>query len=178
MHLCLQVKYSLENDGDGSFAIDPATGVIRTAKALDRESTARYTLKAVAADRGSPELSSTVAVVIKIEDVNDSPPVFEKDKITLYIPENSPIGSTVGEIYAHDPDEGPNAIVQYSIIGGEDAGNFQLVSRPGADRAELISLQELDYESPKKKFELVVRATSPPLRSDAIVQVIFSSIFL
>lgn len=161
----------MENDGDGSFAIDPATGVIRTAKALDRESTARYSLKAVAVDRGSPSLSSTVPVIVKIEDINDSPPAFEKDKIVLYIPENSPIGSTVGEIYAHDPDEGPNAIVHYSIIGGEDAHGFQLNTRPGADRAELISLQELDYESTKKKFELVVRATSAPLRSDAIVQV-------
>lgn len=35
----------------------------------------------------------------------------------MYIAENSPIGSTVGELYAKDPDEGPNAIVQYSIIG-------------------------------------------------------------
>lgn len=35
----------------------------------------------------------------------------------MYIPENSPVGSTVGELYAKDPDEGANAIVQYSIIG-------------------------------------------------------------
>lgn len=145
--------------------------MIRTAKALDRESMARYNLKAVAVDRGSPALSTTVVVVVKIEDINDSPPAFEKDKIILYIPENSPIGSTVGEIYAHDPDEGPNAMVQYTIIGGEDANSFQLNVRPGADRAELISLLELDYESTKKKFELVVRATSPPLRSDAVIQV-------
>ncbi|XP_016844332.1 protocadherin-like wing polarity protein stan isoform X2 [Nasonia vitripennis] len=171
-----RVKYVLENDGDGSFAIDPATGVIRTAKALDRESTARYNLKAVAVDRGSPALSSTISVVIKIEDVNDSPPTFEKEKIVLYIPENSPIGSTVGEIYAHDPDEGPNAVVQYSIIGGEDANSFRLNTRPGADRAELISLVELDYESTKKKFELVVRATSVPLRSDAMVQVLITDV--
>lgn len=27
------------------------------------------------------------------------------------------MGSSVGEIFAHDPDEGPNAVVQYSIIG-------------------------------------------------------------
>lgn len=49
--------------------------------------------------------------------MNDSPPVFESDKLVMYIAENSPIGSTVGELYAKDPDEGPNAIVQYSIIG-------------------------------------------------------------
>jgi cadherin EGF LAG seven-pass G-type receptor 1 len=35
----------------------------------------------------------------------------------MYIAENSPVGSTVGEIHARDPDEGPNAVVQYSIIG-------------------------------------------------------------
>lgn len=49
--------------------------------------------------------------------MNDSPPVFESDKLVMYIAENSPIGSTVGELYAKDPDEGANAIVQYSIIG-------------------------------------------------------------
>lgn len=56
-------------------------------------------------------------MTIRIEDVNDSPPIFESDKLVMYIAENSPIGSTVGELYAKDPDEGPNASVQYSIIG-------------------------------------------------------------
>lgn len=58
-----------------------------------------------------------------MEDVNDSPPVFESEKIVLYIPENSPVGSTVGEIKARDPDEGPNAVIQYSIIGKQKKEN-------------------------------------------------------
>ncbi|XP_024946918.1 protocadherin-like wing polarity protein stan isoform X2 [Cephus cinctus] len=171
-----KVRYTLEDDGDGAFVIDPTTGIVRTAKTLDRESVARYVLKAVAVDTGSPCLSSVVPITIKIEDINDSPPAFENDKITMYIAENSPVGSTVGEIYAHDPDEGPNAEVQYSIIGGEDANSFALNTRPGADRAELITLEELDYESPKKRFEIFVRAASPPLRSDALVQVMVTDI--
>ncbi|XP_046828165.1 protocadherin-like wing polarity protein stan isoform X1 [Vespa crabro] len=171
-----RVRYALEDDGDGAFAIDPTTGIVRTSKSLDRESVARYILKAVAADRGSPSLSSVVPVIVKIEDVNDSPPAFENDKIVLYIAENSPVGSTVGEIYAHDPDEGPNAVVQYSVIGGEDSNSFALNVRPGGDRAELVTLEELDYESPKKKFELVVRAASPPLRSDALVQIMVTDV--
>ncbi|XP_012288367.1 protocadherin-like wing polarity protein stan [Orussus abietinus] len=171
-----RVRYALEDDGDASFAIDPTTGVVRTSKPLDRESVARYVLKAVAVDRGSPCLSSVVPIVVKIEDVNDSPPAFESDKIILYIAENSPVGSTVGEIYAHDPDEGPNAVVQYSVIGGEDANGFALNTRPGADRAELVTLEELDYESPKKRFELYVRAASPPLRSDVLVQVLVTDV--
>lgn len=58
-----------------------------------------------------------VPVSIRVLDINDSPPSFDTEKITLYVAENSPVGSSVGEIYAHDPDEGPNAVVQYSIIG-------------------------------------------------------------
>lgn len=56
-------------------------------------------------------------MTIRVEDVNDNPPAFESDKLTLYIDENSPIGSTVGELHAKDPDEGQNSVVQYSIIG-------------------------------------------------------------
>ncbi|XP_044577360.1 protocadherin-like wing polarity protein stan isoform X2 [Cotesia glomerata] len=171
-----RVRYTLDDDGDGAFAIDSTTGIVRTAKQLDRESVMRYTLKAMAVDRGIPALSSIVPIIIKIEDVNDSPPAFESDKIILYIPENSPIGSTVGEIYAHDPDEGLNAVVQYSIIGGEDANSFTLNTRPGSDRAELITLEELDYESQKKKYEIFVRAASPPLRSDVLVQIMITDI--
>ncbi|XP_008557612.1 protocadherin-like wing polarity protein stan [Microplitis demolitor] len=171
-----RVRYTLDDDGDGAFAIDSTTGIVRTAKQLDRESVMRYTLKAMAVDRGIPALSSVVPIIIKIEDVNDSPPAFESDKIVLYIAENSPVGSTVGEIYAHDPDEGLNAVVQYSIIGGEDANSFALNTRQGADRAELLTLEELDYESPKKKYEIFVRAASPPLRSDVLVQIMVTDV--
>lgn len=173
-----RIHYSLseKDQEDGSFVIDPTSGVIRTNKGLDRESVAYYELEAYAIDRGSPTLSSSVPVTIRIEDVNDSPPAFDSDKIVLYIPENSPIGSTVGEIYAKDPDEGVNAIVQYSIIGGEDSQSFSLVTRPGSEKAELLTMVELDYESPKKKFDLIIRAASPPLRSDAHVEVIVTDV--
>ncbi|VEN48444.1 unnamed protein product, partial [Callosobruchus maculatus] len=92
-----RVRYQLseKDQQDGSFVIDPTSGVIRTNKGLDRESTASYELEAYAIDRGSPTLSSSVPVVIRVEDVNDSPPAFDSDKIVLYIAENSPIGSTV-----------------------------------------------------------------------------------
>lgn len=43
--------------------------------------------------------------------------MFQSDCLTFYVPENSPIGTTIGEIYAHDPDEGANAVVHYSIKG-------------------------------------------------------------
>ena len=72
---------------------------------------------------------------------------------------------------ARDPDEGDNAIVQYSIIGGPDADGFTLVSRPESGSAELLTRIELDYESPRKRYEVLVRAASPPLRTDVVVEV-------
>ncbi|KAH9644921.1 hypothetical protein HF086_014409 [Spodoptera exigua] len=152
-----RVHYELEpkDREEGSFVVDPASGVIRTNKALDRES---------------------VIVHIKVEDINDSPPVFESDCLTFYIPENSPIGTTVGEIYAHDPDEGPNAVVHYSIKGGDDSNSFSLETRQGSDKAELVTMVDLDYESPRKKYELIIRAASPPLWNDVRVEILVTDV--
>ncbi|XP_021699917.1 protocadherin-like wing polarity protein stan isoform X3 [Aedes aegypti] len=173
-----RIKYTLSSKDieDGSFVVDPTSGVIRTNKGLDRESIAIYHLEAIASDKGTPTLSSTVEVQIRLDDVNDSPPTFPSDKITLYVPENSPVGSVVGEIHAHDPDEGVNAIVHYSIIGGDDSNSFSLVTRPGSERAQLLTMTELDYESSKKRFELVIRAASPPLRNDVHVEILVTDV--
>lgn len=173
-----RVKFMLSSKDveDGSFVIDPSSGVIRTNKGLDRESIAVYHLIAIAADRGTPTLSSSVEVQIRLNDINDSPPTFASDKLTMYVPENSPVGSAIGEIYAHDPDEGVNAIVHYSIIGGDDLNAFSLVTRPGSERAQLLTMTELDFESNKKRFELVVRAASPPLRSDVLVEIFVTDV--
>ncbi|CRK90013.1 CLUMA_CG003735, isoform A [Clunio marinus] len=168
------IRYMLSDKDvkDASFTIDSASGVIRTNRGLDRESTAVYHLNAIAIDKGTPPLSSTVQVQVKLEDVNDSPPTFPSDRMTFYIKENSLIGSTVGIIKADDPDEGVNAEVHYTILSGLDAGSFHLVTKPGVNGAKIVTKIELDYESSQKKFELVIRASSPPLRNDVHVEIL------
>ena len=52
----------------GVFVIDATSGVIRTNRTLDRETTARYELKVLAVDRGTPPMSSTVSVHVTIDD--------------------------------------------------------------------------------------------------------------
>ncbi|XP_076066701.1 protocadherin-like wing polarity protein stan isoform X3 [Oratosquilla oratoria] len=171
-----RVRYTFEggDDGDGAFTLDPTSGVVRTARTLDRESIANYKLVAVAVDRGEPTRSSSVTIRVDVEDINDNPPMFDTDRLQLYVMENSPIGHTVGEVRARDPDEGPNAFIEYSIIGGPDAKSFKMVPYRAEGRAELVTLTELDYESPRKKFHLTVRATSAPLQKDIPVTIIVS----
>ncbi|CAL8121926.1 unnamed protein product [Orchesella dallaii] len=176
------VRYSFStfSDGDGTFTVDPASGVVRTVKPLDREQVSRYDLMVLATDQGSPQLTGRTNVTITILDKNDSPPMFESDRIRFFIPENSPLGSTVGKLTAWDPDEGVNAQVIYSIVGGVDANSFTLVSHPqptvngqsgGSGSADILTRIELDYESSRKKYDIIVRAASPPLRNDVHVEI-------
>ncbi|CAL1267158.1 unnamed protein product [Larinioides sclopetarius] len=167
-----QVRYTFSGgeDGDGAFIVEPTSGIIRTNQLLDRESVPLYRLTVHAVDRGATPLSSAATVTVNIEDVNDNPPRFDIDVVKLFVSENSPIGSLVGEIMATDPDEGPNADIFYSIVGGPDADKFNLISRNGGP-AELYTKSYLDYETSKKKYAVVVRAASPPLRNDVEVNV-------
>lgn len=59
-----RVRYTLSDKDkeDGSFVVDPTSGIIRTNKGLDRESVAVYHLSAIGIDKGTPAMSSTVEV--------------------------------------------------------------------------------------------------------------------
>ena len=167
-----RLRYTFEggNSGGGDFIIDPTVGVIRTDKILDREKIASYRLVAFAVDRGTPERSTSVVINIELEDVNDNRPQFESQEIDLNILENSPIGSTVDTIVAVDPDEGVNAEVEYSIVGGAGGDLFAL--QTGSDKhATITTLTELDYESGKTEYEIIVRAGSKFLFFDAVVTI-------
>lgn len=167
-----QIFYTFDNgdDGNGDFEIDRTLGIIRTAKKLDREKVANYKLIAFAVDMGVPPKSTSVTVNVEIEDINDSAPMFESDVINVYIKENSPIASTVGRISATDPDEGSNAQIEYSIQGGPDADSFHLTKNPG-EPAIITTKVDLDYESSKKMYELIIKAASTPHFSTAKVKI-------
>lgn len=61
-----RVRYTLGGSGSvEAFVMDPVSGVVRTAKSLDRESIAQYEIQALAIDRGTPALTGTVSIVTK-----------------------------------------------------------------------------------------------------------------
>uniref|UniRef100_A0AAZ3P386 Cadherin EGF LAG seven-pass G-type receptor 1 n=1 Tax=Oncorhynchus tshawytscha TaxID=74940 RepID=A0AAZ3P386_ONCTS len=154
------------DDGEGDFIIEPYSGIIRTARKLDRENVPVYNLKAFAVDKGVPPLKAAVDVHVSILDINDNAPVFEKDELYVCVVENSPVGSVVARITATDPDEGTNAQILFQIVEGNVPEVFQLDIFNG----DLIALTDLDYES-KMEYTIVVQATSAPLVSRAIVHI-------
>uniref|UniRef100_A0A3Q1D3F5 Cadherin EGF LAG seven-pass G-type receptor 1 n=1 Tax=Amphiprion ocellaris TaxID=80972 RepID=A0A3Q1D3F5_AMPOC len=163
-----RVSYTFQggDDGEGDFFIEPYSGIIRTARKLDRENVPVYNLKAFAVDRGVPPLKVAVPVHVVVQDINDNAPVFEKDELFIDVQENSPVGSVVAQITATDPDEGTNAQIMYQIVEGNIPEVFQLDIFNG----DLTALADLDYES-KTEYVIVVQATSAPLVSRATVHI-------
>ncbi|NXG99264.1 CELR2 protein, partial [Loxia leucoptera] len=154
------------DDGDGDFIIESTSGIVRTLRRLDRENVPLYSLRAFAVDKGVPARRTPVEIQVTVLDVNDNPPVFERDEFDIFVEENCPIGLVVARITATDPDEGTNAQIMYQIVEGNIPEVFQLDIFSG----ELTALADLDYET-KAEYIMVVQATSAPLVSRATIHV-------
>ncbi|NXP43762.1 PCD23 protein, partial [Heliornis fulica] len=125
-----EVMYSLIDDTFGAFAINSITGSIVTTKALDREIKSHYTFRAVASDCSTHlPRSSTVRVVVHIDDVNDNDPVFLQNPIRAFVPTETTVNETVATVRAEDVDLGPNGAVVFSLMVVETV--FQIDVKTG-----------------------------------------------
>uniref|UniRef100_A0A8C4PA71 Cadherin domain-containing protein n=1 Tax=Dromaius novaehollandiae TaxID=8790 RepID=A0A8C4PA71_DRONO len=94
------------DDGEGDFIIESTSGIVRTLRRLDRENVPLYTLRAYAMDKGVPAKRTPVEIQVTVLDVNDNPPVFERDEFDIFVEENSPIGLVLPR-RRHRPHPGP-----------------------------------------------------------------------
>ncbi|XP_048884543.1 protocadherin alpha-C2-like isoform X10 [Brienomyrus brachyistius] len=83
--------------------------------ALDREKQSVHNLILTAVDGGVPARSGTVSIIVRVLDVNDNAPQFDRQIYYVNISENSPIGTPVIKLNATDLDEGSNADIIYSF---------------------------------------------------------------
>nr|ALL98470.1 dachsous Ex isoform [Drosophila melanogaster] len=115
-----QVTYSLvKESGKGLFAIDARSGHLILSQHLDYESSQRHTLIVTATDGGVPSLSTNLTILVDVQDVNDNPPVFEKDEYSVNVSESRSINAQIIQVNASDLDTGNNARITYRIV---DAG--------------------------------------------------------
>ncbi|XP_041800715.1 protocadherin beta-16-like [Chelmon rostratus] len=73
-------------------------------KALDREQQAVHNLILTAVDGGVPTRTGTASIIVRVLDVNDNAPSFDKDKYVVDVMENSPIGSLVTDMNDNHPE--------------------------------------------------------------------------
>lgn len=89
-----RAKYILTGEGAGSvFVIDDKTGNIHVTKSLDREEKEEYILLAQAVDKVTLRpLEPPSQFIIKVQDINDNPPVFLHPPYRASVPEMSNVG--------------------------------------------------------------------------------------
>ncbi len=147
------ITYSLDDSAGGLFAVNPLTGVVTVAGALNAETAQSHTI--IVRATSSDTSYSTQSFTINVLDVNESPvgAVSDVDSATNEVAENSAIGTTVG-VTAFADDTDVTATVSYSLTnsaGGRFAINAVtgVVTVAGAIDAETAS-----------SYTITVRATS------------------
>ncbi|ELT89521.1 hypothetical protein CAPTEDRAFT_222417 [Capitella teleta] len=123
--------------------------------ALDRELVEEYELDVEVYDGGS--LSSTVNIVVTVEDANDHSPVFPNSTLQVTVPENYPTDQGFFVVEATDEDTGDNGRVSYRFAPRTQSTygkTFGLHESSGA-----VFLKEtLDWVK-KQEYELDIVAT-------------------
>lgn len=150
-----QIAYTIidGNIGD-AFKIDGTTGVITVNGVLDYENITEYNLKIRAFD-GIYE--DTANVIIKIENINDNPPIF-KEKYNTTIQEEMIIDDCILNIEAYDPDiknRSAPQYIKYFIVKTEQQSLLK-IDATGCLRL----IQPLDRDAPDghKNWQVVISA--------------------
>ncbi|XP_061108849.1 protocadherin Fat 1 isoform X2 [Conger conger] len=113
------------------FSVDRDSGVLSTACALDREEVKQHKLVVRAIDGGVPALSSDVAVLIEVTDLNDNAPVFTQRAYEASISELAPQGHLVTCVQASDADSTDSGNLEYSLLSGNEDQSFAIDSKSG-----------------------------------------------
>ncbi|KAJ8921829.1 hypothetical protein NQ315_008461 [Exocentrus adspersus] len=184
-----KIVYELINNPMEYFLLDAVTGELRTARPLDKESIdnpegiLKLNIRAhelIDGVKGNDPLTVTSAeATVKIRDVNDEPPSFNKREYFVQIPENIQEGAPLPglDMFVKDPDEGNNSV--FSLDLNDISGAFSIEPKIATGSATVVirvAHSSLDYEDPnQRKFIILAVAkeiyTAEKLSSTATVTV-------
>lgn len=88
---------------------------------LDKEKVDHYRLQLGVYDGGSPSLSDSISVHVRVLDANDNDPVFERHSYDVTVVENAPLYGDVITVRAEDLDSGDNGRVRYGFTAQTEA---------------------------------------------------------
>ncbi|XP_044221815.1 protocadherin-8 [Thunnus albacares] len=105
-------------------SVDSLSGSLYTLRSFDYETLQQIELVIQAEDRGSPSLSSTSTIRIRVVDQNDNYPHFTfpillNDSADISLPFNAPPGYLALRVSAEDEDEAVNGELSYQIVQGD-----------------------------------------------------------
>ncbi|XP_036764322.2 protocadherin-7 isoform X6 [Manis pentadactyla] len=115
------------------FSIENDTGTIYSTMSFDREHQTTYTFRVKAVDGGDPPRSATATVSLFVMDENDNAPTVTLPRNISYtlLPPSSNVRTVVATVLATDSDDGINADLNFSIVGGNPFKLFEIDSTSG-----------------------------------------------
>lgn len=169
------ILYSISSgDPDGYFAVDSASGTIRTALPLDHETCSSLDLE-IQARSGSPPAYGTSRVRITISDINDNAPTFlPSSSESLLLPEITKMGTVIYTIQATDKDSGHNGQLSFDLVSAGAAGSSGQRTF-GVDRGngEVRLIGSLSYESvPRYDLQVIAKDGGAPQLSSTFTLVV------
>ncbi|XP_054647611.1 protocadherin beta-16-like [Dunckerocampus dactyliophorus] len=142
---------------------------------FDRESVSEYNITITATDFGTPPLSSSTKLHLRISDINDNAPLFDKNIYSAYVSENNSPGISIFAVTARDADWNQNARISYLLedtqISGSPVSTYVSLN---SETGVLSAVRSFDYEQ-IKHVDLVIKAQdggSPPLSSNVSVRIL------
>ncbi|XP_029930543.1 LOW QUALITY PROTEIN: protocadherin-8-like [Myripristis murdjan] len=105
-------------------SLDPASGSLYALRSFNYEVMKQLELRITASDSGSPPLSGSANVYVRIVDQNDNAPVItqpvpQNGSAEVLLPRDAPTGYVITRVEARDADEGVNSELSYGLATGE-----------------------------------------------------------
>jgi hypothetical protein len=136
--IVFKINYNYTQNGTAfrPFNINPHTGEIILLEKLDRDypnGRPVWSFNVIASDEGGNKgsMDSTAVVNVRLIDINDNAPVFDKPPYIGHVLENSKPGTLIMTVTANDYDDpamGQNAILRYQIAENKKFGNLDVFS--------------------------------------------------
>ncbi|KAM9376006.1 LOW QUALITY PROTEIN: uncharacterized protein KZ484_008497 [Pholidichthys leucotaenia] len=174
-----EVVYSFGNDVDARarehFNLNPVTGEITVAGAIDFEECSKYEIDIQASDKGAAALATEKTVIIHVVDVNDNAPEIEVTSFAQALPEDAKPGTTVALISVKDADSRHNGKVVCYV--SQDLP-FLLIPSIQKNMYSLVTKQLLDREQ-QSQYDVTIVAKDtgePSLTSDKNIIIVLSDV--
>ncbi|KAG3293754.1 cadherin 7, partial [Ictidomys tridecemlineatus] len=164
------VRYSIDRNTDLEryFNIDANSGVITTAKSLDRETNAIHNITVLAMESQNPSQVGRGYVAITILDINDNAPEFAMDYETT-VCENAQPGQVIQKISAVDKDEPSNGHQFYFSLTTDATNNHNFSLKDNKDNTASILTRRNGFRRQEQSVYylpiFIVDSGSPSLSS-------------
>uniref|UniRef100_A0A672L2E4 Cadherin 7 n=1 Tax=Sinocyclocheilus grahami TaxID=75366 RepID=A0A672L2E4_SINGR len=149
-------SYSIDRNTDLErfFNVDALTGVISTAKALDRELNSVHNITIFATENQDPSQVGRGIALITVMDINDNAPVFAIEYETLLC-ENAAPGQVIQTISAVDKDEPLSSHRFYFSLAFSAANNDNFTLRDNKDNTASVLTKRAGFRRQEQSLYLL-----------------------